>query len=125
MKRPAKHYTKGRHEVSDEKKYKLLKASKVFIFPSYYESWGIVIAEAIACKLPVVTYHLSIYEEIFNNYIFTVQMGNVSSMTKKVIDILQHPNDYETVIEESNKYISKFDWEIVAQQELSLINNNV
>jgi len=112
-------------DVSDEKKYKLLKSSKVFIFPSYYESWGIVIAEAIACRLPVVVYHLSIYDEIFNDYIFMVQMGNVSDMTKRIIDILQHPTDYETVIEESNKFISKFDWEIVAQQELSLVNSNI
>lgn len=108
-------------EVSDEKKFELLNRSKVFVFPSYYESWGIVIAEAIACGLHVVAYDLSIYHEIFNENIFTVKMGDMNEMSKNIIRILTHPRDYEQKLELSRKFVSKFDWEVVSKKELSSI----
>lgn len=112
-------------EVSDEKKFELLNSSRVFVFPSYYESWGIVIAEAIACGLHVVAYDLSIYQDIFEGNIYTVKMGNVSEMSKNIIKILTHPKDYEKRLELSKKFVSKFDWEVVAQKELSSIKEIV
>jgi glycosyltransferase involved in cell wall biosynthesis len=112
-------------EVSDKKKFELLSSSKIFVFPSYYESWGIVIAEAIACGLHVVAYDLSIYHEIFNGNICTVKMGNVNEMSEKVIKFLTHPQDYEQKLEQAKRFISKFDWEVVAKKELSNIKATV
>jgi len=44
--------------VDNQEKFALLKASKVFLFPSSYESWGIVVAEALACGCPVVAFDI-------------------------------------------------------------------
>jgi len=38
--------------LDEEEKYKIMKSCKIFMFPSFYESWGIVSAEAMACGLP-------------------------------------------------------------------------
>lgn len=51
--------------VSEREKYRLLKSSRVFLMPSKYESWGIVIGEALACNLPVVAYELPAYRPVF------------------------------------------------------------
>jgi glycosyltransferase involved in cell wall biosynthesis len=58
--------------VSEEEKIRLLKASRIFLMPSRYESWGIVIAEALACGVPVVAYELDAYRPVFGalvNYV--------------------------------------------------------
>ena len=55
--------------VSEEEKFRLLKASRVFLMPSRYESWGIVIAEALACGVPVVAYELEAYRPIFGDLV--------------------------------------------------------
>jgi glycosyltransferase involved in cell wall biosynthesis len=55
--------------VSDEEKLRLFKASRLLIMPSHYESWGIVVGEALACGTPVVAYELSAYRPIFGNLI--------------------------------------------------------
>lgn len=45
-----------RHDVREQKEvYQLLKAAKVFVFPSAREGFGIAVLEALACGLPVVT----------------------------------------------------------------------
>jgi glycosyltransferase involved in cell wall biosynthesis len=55
--------------VSDEEKLRLFKSSRLFIMPSHYESWGIVIGEALACGTPVVAYDLPAYRPIFGNLV--------------------------------------------------------
>lgn len=55
--------------VSDAEKFRLFKASRVMLMPSTYESWGIVIAEALACALPVVAYDLAAYRPVFGDLV--------------------------------------------------------
>jgi glycosyltransferase involved in cell wall biosynthesis len=55
--------------VSEDEKYRLLKASRLFVMPSRYESWGIVINEALAAGTPVVAYDLSCYRPVFGNFV--------------------------------------------------------
>lgn len=55
--------------VSEEEKFRLTKASRVFVMPSRYESWGIVIGEALACAVPVVAYDLGPYRPVFGDFV--------------------------------------------------------
>lgn len=108
-------------EVADECKYQLLNKSKIFIFPSYYESWGIVIAEAIAAGLHVVAYDIPIYEEIFKGTIRTTKMGDIGDIKNNIVEILTNIENYNQSLIYSKKLVSKYDWKIVANQELSAI----
>ena len=55
--------------VSEAEKFRLFKASRLFLMPSRYESWGIVIAEALVCRTPVVAYELDAYRPIFGDLV--------------------------------------------------------
>ena len=55
--------------VSEYEKFRLFKASRLFLMPSTYESWGIVIGEALACRIPVVAYDLAAYRPIFGDLV--------------------------------------------------------
>jgi glycosyltransferase involved in cell wall biosynthesis len=55
--------------VSDEEKLRLFKSSRLFVMPSHYESWGIVVGEALACGTPVVAYDLPAYRPIFGKLV--------------------------------------------------------
>jgi len=105
-------------ECYGEKKYKLIKKSKVFIYPTHEESWGVVIAEAMACGLPVVTYDLPCLKETFGKYLFAVQPKNVRAMAEKIIDILEHYEGCKTVVEDAKNLTSKYDWKNVLAYEL-------
>ncbi len=104
--------------VSGSEKYKLMKSSKVFVFPSYYESWGVAVAEALACGLPVVAYDQPVYREVFRNAIIGVKIGEIGEMSEKIIHILKNYPEYNQVRTEGMKLASGFDWKDIAINEL-------
>ena len=55
--------------VSEDEKFRLLKCSRLFLMPSRYESWGIVIGEALAAELPVLAYRLDCYPAVFGDLV--------------------------------------------------------
>lgn len=55
--------------VSEAEKFRLLKASRVFLMPSHYESWGIVVGEAVAAGTAVVAYELQCYPSVFGDFV--------------------------------------------------------
>lgn len=72
--------------VSEEEKFRLLKASRVFAMPSRYESWGIVVGEALVAGVPVVAYKLDCYPPVFGDFVRYVKPFNVGAFTHAVED---------------------------------------
>lgn len=112
-------------KIGEEEKYGLMKKSKLFVYPSYQESWGIVIAEAMACGLPVVTYDLPVYNEIYDNHIFAVELMDTRKMAEKIVDILGNYKEYEKMADERKVFISKYDWANIKRHELRHIERIV
>ncbi len=111
--------------VSDEDKYRLIKRSKVFVYPSYYESWGIVVAEALACGLPVVAYSQLAYKEVFGSSIIEVNVGDVKEMARKISDILKDYINYGDTAVERIEAVSRYDWREVANYQLINMQNMI
>lgn len=106
-------------------KYKLMKESRVFVYPSYQEAQPVVILEAIACGLPAVGYSLPSYKEIFDSYIFTAETGDCEKMAGKIIDILENQEAYGKISKEVKDFVSKYDWGEIADYQLSCIEKLV
>jgi glycosyltransferase involved in cell wall biosynthesis len=70
--------------VSEEEKFRLLKASRVFVMPSRYESWGIVVGEALAAGVPVVAYELACYRPVFGDFVRYVQPFDAAAFRQAV-----------------------------------------
>jgi glycosyltransferase involved in cell wall biosynthesis len=107
--------------LSGDRKYEMLQASKVFVFPSYQESWGIAIAEAMACGLPAIAYNLPIYKEVFEDKLITVSLGDINAMAKQIICLLENPEDAKKTGEAGREFVKRYDWSILAERELAEI----
>jgi len=108
--------------VSEEEKYKVMKASKIFVFPSYLESFAIVVCEALACGLPVVAYELPAYRDFYGNSLAYVSIGNVKALAGKIIELLNDVDMCEKLAKAGNHIAKKYDWENVAKQQIKAIN---
>jgi glycosyltransferase involved in cell wall biosynthesis len=112
-------------KVDEEEKYVLMKKSKIFVYPSYQESWGIVIAEAMACGLPVVTYDLPVYKGIYKNYIFAVELWSIKKMAEIILNIYKDSEGYKKMVDEAKDYVCKYDWATIQRHELRHIKKIV
>jgi glycosyltransferase involved in cell wall biosynthesis len=108
-----------------DEKLMLLKSGCVFLCPSYYESFAIVIAEAMACGLPVVAYNLPIYDDIYGRNIIKVPLGNLDQFADVIINFLDDEKMRTTFGLEGQKFIQKYDWDKIAEEEYRLIVGSI
>lgn len=104
-----------------KKKFSILAGSKLFLLPSYEENWAIVIGEAIAAGLPVICYDLPEIRPIWGNHATWIPKGDKVKFANAVVDLLSNDQKRKTASEEGIKFIEKYDWENIAQEELSFI----
>lgn len=119
-------FVRGR--CSDRGLYSLLKSSKVFIFPSLFEGWGIAVAEALACGLPVVAYDIPALREVFGKCksVHLVPIKDVRRMTSIVTKILNsNKNEWSRLGSFSKNFARQFKWEKVAQKDLEALKRSL
>lgn len=107
--------------LKDKEAYGILKAVKIFVFPSHEEGWGIAIAEAMACGIPVVSWNLPVYREVFENYTAQVEENNIELFSEKAIKLLKNRELWEKVSCDGREFIKRYSWDSVAEKELEII----
>lgn len=104
---------------SSDKKIKVFKQSKVFIFLSPSESFGVALLEAVCCGLPAVVYDLEPYRYIYKNQeITTFKIGDYKGVANEVIKI--HKNK-EFNNKNGKKLLTRYSWDIISKIELKAI----
>jgi glycosyltransferase involved in cell wall biosynthesis len=107
--------------ISDEKKFSIIKSSKIFVSASYEEGWGIAVSEGMACGLAVVCYNLPAYR-IFGDPIIKVKVGNTQEMVQSIIGLLSD-EDRRIALANKAKEVSKsLNWDNISVEELKQIS---
>lgn len=70
----------------------ILQKSKIFIFPSYEEGFGLVVLEAFLSGNAVIAWDLPHYAETFGGVITTISVGDILAMANEVIRAIDNPN---------------------------------
>lgn len=108
--------------VEENEKFLLIKSSKLCLFPSYIEGWGLVPQEALACGLPVIVYDLPVYKENIApcQGVFRVPIGDVEGLAKAVIELLSG-RKYGAFEDIGPEFVKRFSWDEVARQEFGIL----
>lgn len=96
--------------VDGKEKYSILKSCKLSIFPSHYESFGMVACEAMACGLPVVAYDLPIYKEIYKEGMLKVPIGDYHSLASCIEQLLNDDSYRNKLSQAAVSSVSAFNW---------------
>ena len=100
--------------VSQEEVFKAMSSSDVLVFPSLMEGFGIPMAEAYSCGIPVVTYSdLDASDDLYNEEctIFAKDRSD-EALTEAIVSALNRTWDNEKII----NYSQKFTMESIGQQ---------
>ena len=91
-----------------------------FVFPSYYEGFGLPLIEAMSCGTPVITSDNSSLREVAGNcgiYIQPEKIDNIKEAMEIFIEELPNP---KTLVEQSLIRAKAFNWEITAEKTLEV-----
>jgi len=107
--------------LNEKEKILTLKSSKLFLFPSSYESWGIVAVEAMACGLPVLAWDLPVFREIFPNGLIRFSKGDISEFASTVLNLLCNDALLNSIGKQALETAKKYDWNQVALRESEIL----
>ncbi|MBI4150519.1 glycosyltransferase family 4 protein [Candidatus Woesearchaeota archaeon] len=100
-----------------EKLQKLYAISKIFVFPSTAESFGMVIAEAMAAEMAVITSNDSACPEVIGNTGMLVPPKDARKIADALKALIAHPAEITRLGKLARKRVlEKFTWEQCARQ---------
>lgn len=110
--------------VTGELKSTLLQAADLFVLPSYYENFGIAVAEAMAAETPVVVSdQVHICQEVRDSESGWVSAIDVSELTDLLRIALQNPSERQRRGLCAKEYALKnYSWDAIALQTIEAYN---
>ena len=104
-------------EVEDDEKVKLLETANLFVLPSFSENFGVVVAEAMAYGLPVITTRGTPWEGLLLHKCGWWVEPTVDGITAALREALSMESDsLRSMGDRGRKYAADFDWANIAQQ---------
>jgi glycosyltransferase involved in cell wall biosynthesis len=96
--------------VPDEHVFPLIKASNLFVFPSYYEGFGIPLLDAQSLCVPVACSNAASLPEVGQDGALYFDPNNIVEMTEIMKSILENSNISKGLIEKGLNNRSNYSW---------------
>ncbi len=98
----------------------LMNLAKIFLFPSYYEGFGLPILEAQACEVPVITSNISSMSEVGGESVYYVDPNNVNEISDGIKKIMSDAKLYKSLVNKGLENIKKFNWKKTAHETVEI-----
>jgi len=110
--------------VSGELKAGLLQAADLFVLPSYYENFGIAVAEAMVAGIPVIiSDQVHIWQQVSDSESGWVGTTDVSALFELLQQTLDNPQECQRRGQNAQKYaLEHFSWDAIARQMIQAYN---
>ena len=107
--------------VPENHKAYLYNLAQLFLFPSFYEGFGLPVLEAQACGLPVITSLNSSFPEVVADSAILVNPDNLTEISRAIIQILTIPELKQSLIQKGLTNAQRFSWRQCAQETLDCL----
>ena len=104
--------------ISDRELPALYRTADAFVFPSVKEGWGLVILEAIASGLPVVTSDQAPFTEFLSKTQALFANPNSSESIAQAMRSIVQKDIADLLIQQSQSVLSRYTWQASAQMHL-------
>lgn len=105
--------------------YKYMKRSTIFVLPSLYESFGLVMIEAMACGIPVIaTKSYKGFEDIIEHERtgLLVNVGDEQAIAESMLRLLNDEKLRRSLSEEAKERVAKFSIEKITNQYKAVLD---
>jgi glycosyltransferase involved in cell wall biosynthesis len=102
--------------VTDEDLAAIYSDALLFVYPSFYEGFGLPPLEAMQCGIPVITSNTSSLPEVVGDAGIMVAPNDLDALCQAMLSIYNSPALREQMVEKSLKRAGKFTWERCAKE---------
>lgn len=96
----------------------LFAGADAFLYPTLYEGFGLPVAEAMACGVPVLTSSTSALQEIAGGYAYLVDPMDVDAIARGIVDLATDPARRAEFADLGKRRAADFSWDRAAEQTL-------
>jgi glycosyltransferase involved in cell wall biosynthesis len=104
--------------VPFEHVFSLIKKSNLFVFPSFYEGFGIPLLDAQACGIPIASSNAGSLPEVGNTGCIYFDPADTQEMISVIKRIINNPKVANQLVSEGLKNRSNFSWNNTATETL-------
>lgn len=98
----------------------LYSAAEVFIYPSFYEGFGLPVVEAMACGVPVITSDRGSLKEVASDSAVIVDPEDYNEIVKNLVKIVIDDDFRNQIIRAGYENAKKFTWDRAAEQVIGI-----
>jgi hypothetical protein len=98
----------------------LYNMAKVFVYPSYYEGFGLPVLEAMACGTPVITSNVSSMPEFVGNGGILINPNDIDSLVDALRNTLTNNNLRNELSSNALIQSGKYSWKETARKTLAV-----
>jgi len=110
--------------VSEKEKWQLLKNADMFVFPTFYEGFGMPILEAQVSGCPVITSNVSSMPEVAGQGAILVKPENIEEICDRMYQIIEDRDFKERLVNEGYENAKRFSWKKCAQETLRVLTDS-
>ncbi len=108
-----------------EKVYSIMKQADIFLFLDHEAGWGLAVAEAMACGLPIIGYDNGVLGSVYKNGYLLAPLGDHQSFSRQIIKLLQNKAIQQKLSIEARNEAAKHDWELTSKKFSNILKNDI
>ena len=109
--------------VPEEDRPKLMSAAEVFVYPSFFEGFGMPVVEAQACGTPVIASNTTSLPEAVGDGGVLVDPKNISQLAEALEEVLSSGSLREKLVKKGLANARRFNWEDSGAKIVRIFNS--
>lgn len=109
--------------IEDQEVAALLNTATAFLFPSWYEGFGIPNLEAMACGTVLLASDIPVHHEVASDAAIFISPNDPEAWSKQMARLVADPVMREKLIEKGNVRVAEFSWQNTAQRTLEILRS--
>jgi len=94
--------------IEKEELVLLYKNASTFVFPSFYEGFGIPPLEAMACECPVIASNAASIPEVCGDAVLYINPDDVNDIADKIVNLISDKNSANRLIGKGKENLKRF-----------------
>ena len=107
--------------IEEQDKVYLYNLADIFVYPSFFEGFGLPLLEAMACEVPVIVSNKSSLSEVVGDSGIMINPNNIDEIAFAIKSVLENKELKNYLIDKGLKRVKKFKWEKKAREVLKLL----